>query len=525
MNGKIRREKLWTLLMILILISIMPTKAFSVSAALYGEELQAYEKYLKKRQTVICKSASPYGNVTYHVGIDSFNILDIDNDKKYEMMVILKHKNPMRGQECCTHRLLCKYKNGSIKIIDEVGIVNNEKYFYVSPAKKTIVTKVYPGIWYDISVDGSRTKMIMGKVSLSGCKKYELYKNNAQNRKKYIKQVQQNITDTYYKGELISTEKNMKELAIAFAKVFAKNAKETENIRTENEKKQLEDLKKQLTITGYRGKVPDEVLEAFTIAVFDTIKASNIKKYETNQNKLVKQIYRQIDAGLKSGTQQIVIGKGSKKMTYMVKYTIFAQSYSQKSVQVSWADVTWKDTRNKQCTVHIVANSTDKNMKMALASYCAVLAQLNKDIWKEFLVKYVTDGWKLASLNTIRKLDDRAVAKFFDRSEYMILTMCGDKKAKQALLNDAKGELKTKLKKMTKKQFEEFIKSNISNGDKLIKMANKYKKIRQKYNDCKKKLENWKKTRKNSDLGKYENVYEQCQSMMDSLNTEILECY
>lgn len=256
-------------------------------------------------------------------------------------------------------------------------------------------------------------------------------------------------------------------------------------------------------------------------AVLNTIKDSNIDKYETNQNKLANQIYAQIKGGLKSGSKKIILGNGSKKITYTVNYTIFAQSFGGIGAQVSWANVEWKDAKNKSYSVHIVANSKNENMKKALASYCAVLAQLNKDVWKEFLTKYITDGWKLAGLNTVKKLDDKTVSKFFDRSEKLILTICGDQNAKKALANDAGNTLKEKLLKMSKAQFRNFIKNNIPDGDKIIAAADQYKKVIDKYNDYKKKFNKWNKTRKDSDLAKYEKAYLECQELLEVLNDSL----
>ena len=91
--------------------------------------------------------------------------------------------------------------------------------------------------------------------------------------------------------------------------------------------------------------------------------------------------------------------------------------------------------------MYIVANSTDESMKKALASYCTVLAQLNKGMWKDFLTKYVTGGWKLAGLNNVKKLDDKTVSKLFDHSENLILVICGNKKAKEFFINDVSGIL------------------------------------------------------------------------------------
>ena len=319
---------------------------------------------------------------------------------------------------------------------------------------------------------------------------------------------------------IINMENNIEKSAVSFANIFAKKAKNT-NSTTTNAKQQLEDLGNQLTITGYKGTLPDEVLEAFATAVLNTIKDSNIDKYETNQNKLANQIYAQIKGGLKSGSKKIILGNGSKKITYTVNYKIFAQSFGGIGAQVSWANVEWKDAKNKSYSVHIVANSKNENMKKALASYCAVLAQLNKDVWKEFLTKYITDGWKLAGLNTVKKLDDKTVSKFFDRSEKLILTICGDQNAKKALVNDAGNTLKEKLLKMSKAQFRNFIKNNIPDGDKIIAAADQYKKVIDKYNDYKKKFNKWNKTRKDSDLAKYEKAYLECQVLLEVLNDSL----
>ena len=319
-----------------------------------------------------------------------------------------------------------------------------------------------------------------------------------------------------------NVENKMKKSAISLAGGLAKEAKKANGTTTENAVKQLKKLKNELIITGYKGDLPDQVLEAFATAVLETIKAANIDAYETDQNKLAKQIYKQIKAGLRNKSKQITLGQGSKKITYNVNYTIYAQSYMGVSAQVSWAEVTWLDTKRKKHDVRIVSNSSDKGMEDALASYCSVLAQLNKGLWKDFLVKYVTDGWKLADLNTIKKLDDKTVSKFFDRCENLILAIDGDKNAKKALLGDAEGELKQKLSKMTKSEFQNFIKGNIPNGDNMIKAVNQYKKVHDKYNECIKKYENWKKTQKDSDLRKYEEAYQACETVLNTLN-EMLE--
>ncbi len=375
-----------------------------------------------------------------------------------------------------------EYTGKSIKPVPKV-ILNN---------KQLVKNKDYKITYKNNKNVGTATIIITGKGKYSGSKKNEF--------------------------EIAVLKKDIEKSAVSFANIFAEKAQSHEDITIPNAKEQLENLGNQLTITGYSGEVPDEVLEAFATAVLNTIKDSNIDKYETNQNKLANQIYKQIKGGLKSGSKQITLKNGSK---YTVNYNIFAQSFGGVGAQVSWADVKWKDTANRSYTVHITANSKNENMKKALASYCAVLAQLNNDIWKDFLTKYVTDGWKLAGLNSIKELDDKTVSKFFDRSERLILVICGDQKAKKEFANDAGKTLKEKLLKMSKTQFQDLIKKNVPDGDKLVKAAGQYKKVIDKYNDYEKKFNKWNKTKKDSDLTKCENAYQKCQDLLDALNDSL----
>ena len=310
-------------------------------------------------------------------------------------------------------------------------------------------------------------------------------------------------------------DKRIKKSAVLFADIFAKKAKSSDETMAQSAAQQLKNLENQVTITGYEGNVPDEVLEAFAKAVLNTLNDAKIEKYETNTDKLTLQIYNQIKDGVKNISQTITIGS----TTYTVNCTILAQSYGHLGVQASWANVTWRDKKNKTYFAYIVSNSTDESMKKALASYCAVLAQLNKDIWKDFLTNYVTGGWKIAGLNDVKELDDKTVSKFFDHSEKLIQVICGDKKAKKIFVNDASGNLKEKLSKMTKRQFRKFIKKNVPMGDEIVKAADQYKKVSDKYSDYKKYLRKWKKSNNDRDLIKCEKAYDECQKMMDSLDT------
>ena len=396
--------------------------------------------------------------------------------------VALKNPSDISQAKISDVQKVYEYTRKSIKPVPKVTLNN----------KQLVKNKDYKITYKNNRNVGTATIIITGKGKYSGSKKIEF--------------------------EIAVLKKDIEKSAVSFANIFAEKAKSSEDITIPNAKEQLENLGNQLTITGYSGEVPDEVLEAFATAVLNTIKDSNIDKYETNQNKLANQIYKQIKGGLKSGSKQITLKNGSK---YTVNYNIFAQSFGGVGAQVSWADVKWKDTANRSYTVHITANSKNENMKKALASYCAVLAQLNNDIWKDFLTKYVTDGWKLAGLNSIKELDDKTVSKFFDRSERLILVICGDQKAKKEFANDAGKTLKEKLLKMSKTQFQDLIKKNVPDGDKLVKAAGQYKKVIDKYNDYEKKFNKWNKTKKDSDLTKCENAYQKCQDLLDALNDSL----
>ena len=382
-----------------------------------------------------------------------------------------------------------------------------------SPQKFSSGSKVK--ISSQVPVRSSYTFEGWGKSSKSTVVSYYSGKSYIFNKNMKLYAVWKKVPSCVDNKNVSILDKKIKKSAVLFADKFAKKAKSSDEITGPSAIQQLKNLGNQVTITGYDGTVSDEVLEAFAKAVLNTMNDAKIDEYETNTNKLTLQIYNQIKDGVKIISQKITIGN----TTYTVDCTILAQSYGSVGAQASWANVTWKDKKNKPYSVYIVTNSTDESMKKALASYCTVLAQLNKGMWKDFLTKYVTGGWKLAGLNNVKKLDDKTVSKFFDHSENLILVICGDKKAKEFFVNDASGILKEQLSKMTKTQFRKFIKKNVASGDKIVKAADQYKKVSDKYNDYKKYLRKWKKSGNNSDLTKYKKAYDECLKMIDSLDS------
>ena len=495
--------------LIIVLITLWGVVSIHTCAASKGNEFDAYEKFIKEKQSVSCRGVQTV------LSVDSFCTVDINGDGIYELIVAdqnaCRNTYTFKGH---THVIIYKYEAGRVKLIEGL-IVKKQKNrtVYVSTQKGNVLLTAFNKEWGTIGINGEYNTY-RKKPSLALYKKIKLYQNTEKNRNKYLKQKYLSSI----KNNLDNEENTIQRLAVSFAGAFSEKAQSASGTTTQSAKQQLEKLRKQLLITGDNEEVPDEVLEAFATAVLNTIKSANIDEYETNPNKLTKQICNQIAAGMKTDSKRITLGTGRKKTTYTVKVTIWAQSFKGLGAQVSQAEVTWADANNRRHSVRIMANSSEKDMEKALASYCAVLAQLNKGLWKDFLVKYITGGWKLADLNTIRKLDDKTVSKFFDYSEKLILTISGDKNAKKGLLVNAGGDLKTSLSKMSKKKFQEFIKKNVPNGDQIVKTAEQYKKVKNKYKECKKKFDKWNKTRKNSDLQKYEKDYENYQLLLDSLN-------
>ena len=479
-----------------------------------NNEADVYERFLNQRHTLKCRG------VKTSFKADSFYVEDIDDDGVLELFVtdqdICKNNKYLPNH---IHVLLYKYKANEIKLM--AGVVADRaktQYIYVSTAVNPgFYVNTYNKEWAQMNLDGTY-KEYTSKPSLVLCKKRKLYKNTFQNRKNYLRKSKENLDFiSQSQKEIVGYKFNMEKLAVSFADIFAKKAKNVKGTTAPNAKEQLKKLGNQLIITGYQENIPDEVIEAFATAVLNTIKESNIDTYETNQNKLVKQIYNQVKSGLQSDSNQIILNK----ITYTVDYTIIAQSFGGIGAQVSWANVSWRDKKNKSYSVHIVSNSTDENMKKALASYCAALAQLNKGVWKEFMVKYITDGWNLAELNSIKKLDDKTVSRFLDRSENLILVICGDKNAKEALLKDAGETLKEKISKMSKKQFRNFIKNHLPDGNQMIEIADQYKKVADKYNECKSKIDKWKNTKKGDDLTKFQIAYEELQDQLKALDVSL----
>ena len=143
-------------------------------------------------------------------------------------------------------------------------------------------------------------------------------------------------------------------------------------------------------ITATNSSIPDKIYEAFALAIIDVIGSSKVSAYETDMTKLVNQIYEQIQKGLDDRETDIVLDGNN----YHVKFTVQALG----GVFDAWADV----SRNDTYMGHLMStNYGSKDGMKALAEYCAVVAQLNTDLWKEVTAYYTTGIMKEIGLEKI----------------------------------------------------------------------------------------------------------------------------
>ena len=264
------------------------------SIPIYGadkyNEVNAYENFLNQRHALRCRGVKTFFKA------DSFYVEDIDNDGVLELFVVdgdvCKNNKYIPNH---VHVMLYKYKINRVELM--AGVVTNRvktQYVYISTIEPKFYVNTYNKDWAEMSLDGTY-KEYTSKPSLALCKKRKLYNNTYQNQKKYlIKSKENSDFINQSQKDLVGYEYDIQKSAVSFTNIFAKNAKSAEATTAPSAKERLKNLGNQLTITGYQEEVPDEVLEAFATAVLDAIENSNIDKYETDQNKLTKQIYNQI---------------------------------------------------------------------------------------------------------------------------------------------------------------------------------------------------------------------------------------
>lgn len=245
-----------------------------------------------------------------------------------------------------------------------------------------------------------------------------------------------------------------------------------------NEKR--EKIKNQMSIESLNGKkissVPNVVYDAFALAILNALSDSDIDKYETNQNKLAKQIYKQIKGGLVSDSITI----DYNECIYDVQYNVYAIS----GLGIGYQYIKWTDRSGTRESAVLIWNNvgTEEGYK-ALSEYCAALAQLNTDLWKDFLAYFISDGFGLANIKAVSKTN---VDKVLDATEKVIKALC-DKDEANNLLNEMGATIQDELKSgnmpWSDNKFEEFVRDNVPNGDKIIEAAQQYETVKEKYDE------------------------------------------
>ena len=268
-------------------------------------------------------------------------------------------------------------------------------------------------------------------------------------------------------------------------------------------KNTLDDVKKYIAAYGAYDKkqvsVPDELYEAFAMAILESISDSNINKLETNQNKMAEQIYKQIKGGIKNIDEDVQIdGKN-----YHVTTSIMTISYLDIPAGVAFMNVTYSGKTVTLVWVQGGLNQKefDEQSNRAIAAFCSVLAQLNNDLWKDFMSYYVVDAANLVGVKVTKKNVD----KVLEKTEKVIRAMC-DKDASKELVSEMGDTAKDLLKNgLIKNGFRDFIKDSFGkDGEEMIKKAEAYIKLKDEFDS----FENKFKTSQSSDetLRDYENM-------------------
>ncbi len=254
-----------------------------------------------------------------------------------------------------------------------------------------------------------------------------------------------------------------------------------------------ESFKNQMTKPN--NALPDEVYDALATDIMNNI-STGIDKYETNPNKLAEQIYNALNNTTKTNTLKVKVGNS----IYTINYTIMSAF----GIGDAFITITGGG-KPKENLGWTNANSSDGIN--ALASYCASLAQLNTDLWKDFMAYYVSDTFGLIGIKKITKDNVRSV---LDKSEKVIRAIC-DKNDANKLIEEMGDSVKEKLKSGFTNQFKKYIKENIPNGENIVKAADKYNNLKKKYE---KFVTEW-----NRDAGsdKTTKAYEQFKSLYENI--------
>ena len=257
----------------------------------------------------------------------------------------------------------------------------------------------------------------------------------------------------------------------------------SESDTNEELRQKRERVKQQFEAGGVT--LPNEVYEAIAMAILQTMDASKLEEFKEKPNKMAEQIKGQIQGGL--------INLHTVVKVKTVDYSIDGPIWTLYGLGVSMLTVTWRENGRSQKADVNWQNVFNKNGRFsteginALSDYCAALAQLNTDVWKDFLAYYTSDVFTLLEIKSVTKDNIRTVLDYAEKG----IKALYDKKAANELVEEMNEAAKNALKSGLTNKFKKYVKENIPNGETIVKAAEGYKAAKEKYESFQQKFQQY----------------------------------
>lgn len=298
-------------------------------------------------------------------------------------------------------------------------------------------------------------------------------------------------------------EEELAEQAQKILKAIKKNTFSQNNTK----KAALERVKQAISVTPPL-QIPDELYEAVGEAILDAIGRSKVEKWEKDPLKMSKQAKQVIEGGLKNLNTSKTIDGTTYSLNKGGGFIATQQGSGSSILTVDW---------DGHSVMLMWTNVMSSDGMDALADYCAKLAQLNTDMWNEFLAYYVSDASNLIGIPITK---DNAL-KVLEYAEKTMKALCHKEDANKLIkeLGDkATEKLKSSFGFWNKNKFEEFVKEYVPNGDQILKAAEQYEKVKEKYDKYSKELQKYNNSSKTDKaLQEYEKAYDILKKLVDGL--------